>query len=1179
MDIECGASGLVALLSPNRVTSPKSPVPDTDEESAAGAAIETPELTQKRTHALAVKFKNVLRELAETERIYLKDLGGIINGYQRQLQACLTEEELDMIFGNMEDLHAFHQDLSSRIDICVEHTPHMIGDVFVLMGLERFMVYEQYYLDHTKSLSFLRHKQEDKTFLTLLVACQTNLGHQLPLADYLLKPVQRLLKYPLLLGELTKAMPTDSPGYPAILAAGTLLKDVADSINEIKRQLDVSRYVDGLQQRLNNWNGPNLQVFGQLKDAGDFKISDATGKKSQRQVLLFESAIMICKPRAGGYVSVKHHFTMDVLFLQTMLNEQLCFRLTVADNKKVYFTFYCQTQEDKQYWIAKIKKVIIEFHTQGQDKTAPAADGDGSKRRGYHFLNRRKKISASHSASLGTIAPVSKKREDNVLLNHNPYAQAGGYDEAPEVKQVVRREEVKRMSRKENRRKELADGLAGESTTDGGSAGETTPSLLTNQRDSVISSTASEGGGPQGIESPPPLRRNAQRRRPSVMSMPYSSRASSPSTPYPGLESPPQYGHHTSMSSLQFSSVNSSPAGPFGHFDGSATDFITRFSVMSPAVHEAESGAPSRDGHRAGVDSGLPDDERPSTLLRCFFPDGAHTSVSVKPDDTLRTALRSRLLRHGHVCEDCIVQLPATGMPGSSRTSITLPWDESAMEALGGHTTILVIKIRASAPPLPRKGSIMRLPSGNSLDLENVDSGVLTPSPKKASPLKDMPRNPRLSYIDPHTHGEPVMDTLTPNRDNTSGERVFCTPEPRQRGSVMDPIHRWTCVVPPETPDMFKTDYSFMPPLDLPAVFIGVSDHASDTEALAITADDPYAEDTTDPHCPSQPAQGQASQAVDAAALHVQHSQVLSELAKPASPPARPEKVAQADWREDPVASPDVRHGVSKEFATVQSGLARAAVRRVRARKSIILDPANEDGEEDAVSAPSDREALVARLAMARAEAATIIDSMDDLANNTSSTAVSDDTSAPAIGQPVAVPRVPKVTAAAINPVVNVMVNAPSEPTDPMALSTASVPLKTTLGEPAKRKKPRRRRRKKIESTTISIYAPSRGPQPKISPHHFRSQRIMPQDRRLDAKISAATAASYTSVESAMQKPTLTKSKPMPKRIMPADRARDSSRRTASTPRLEHNAPVQHRALSRIVSTTTSGSAGSRATD
>ena len=57
-----------------------------------------------------------------------------------------------------------------------------------------FMVYERYYLDHTKSLSFLLQKQEDKTFLSLLIACQTALGHQLPLADYLLKPVQRLLK-------------------------------------------------------------------------------------------------------------------------------------------------------------------------------------------------------------------------------------------------------------------------------------------------------------------------------------------------------------------------------------------------------------------------------------------------------------------------------------------------------------------------------------------------------------------------------------------------------------------------------------------------------------------------------------------------------------------------------------------------------------------------------------------------------------------------------------------------------------------------------------------------------------------------------------------------------------------------------------------------------------------------
>ena len=37
-----------------------------------------------------------------------------------------------------------------------------------------------------------------------LAICQARLNHQLPLVDYLLKPVQRLLKYPLLLSEQIK---------------------------------------------------------------------------------------------------------------------------------------------------------------------------------------------------------------------------------------------------------------------------------------------------------------------------------------------------------------------------------------------------------------------------------------------------------------------------------------------------------------------------------------------------------------------------------------------------------------------------------------------------------------------------------------------------------------------------------------------------------------------------------------------------------------------------------------------------------------------------------------------------------------------------------------------------------------------------------------------------------------
>lgn len=42
-----------------------------------------------------------------------------------------------MIFGNMEELYAFHDELSAQIDAYYDECPHMVGEVFEVMGLER----------------------------------------------------------------------------------------------------------------------------------------------------------------------------------------------------------------------------------------------------------------------------------------------------------------------------------------------------------------------------------------------------------------------------------------------------------------------------------------------------------------------------------------------------------------------------------------------------------------------------------------------------------------------------------------------------------------------------------------------------------------------------------------------------------------------------------------------------------------------------------------------------------------------------------------------------------------------------------------------------------------------------------------------------------------------------------
>eukprot|EP00039_Didymoeca_costata_P032940 m.39966 g.39966 ORF g.39966 m.39966 type:complete len:1183 (+) comp9615_c0_seq1:161-3709(+) len=432
--------------------------------------------------SVSVKAKHVIEELVRTEKEYVRDLDAIISGYQEPMRQRLPESGVNLLFGNIEDLVKLHYDFLMLLERPQPHTIQQISKAFTATGLDGFMIYEDYYINHPKAGDFLKLKQEDEVFSSMLMGCQNLLGHKLPLANYLLKPVQRLLKYPLLLNEIVKATPESTPGYGLLLDALTLMNQVADNINERKRSTDISKYVQGLQQRLLGWDGPDLITFGQLKDAGDFKVADSSNKKSQRQVLLFEYGIFICKPRQGGFVSVKHHFKMSDVYLQTMLNDPVCFRLTLANDKKVFFTFFCQSQEDKQYWIAKIKKAMIDFYSSNKEGNAYTTNttrrpkASGKLRRGSlpatgtqyeqqtEYNHHDAETMSSCSSNANTISSSPMRRKDKFSMKvpyrkrfsvteplekppvqskplmdeqlmHNPYAQAGGFTTtAPELR-------------------------------------------------------------------------------------------------------------------------------------------------------------------------------------------------------------------------------------------------------------------------------------------------------------------------------------------------------------------------------------------------------------------------------------------------------------------------------------------------------------------------------------------------------------------------------------------------------------------------------------------------------------------------------------------------------------------------------------------------------------------------
>ena len=74
------------------------------------------------------------------------------------------------------------------------------------------------------------------------------------LPSILIKPMQRILKYPLLPGDLVKYTEDDHPDKKHLISASKLMGEIANQINEVKRRKDLGtfhvKYTVTMEQRI-----------------------------------------------------------------------------------------------------------------------------------------------------------------------------------------------------------------------------------------------------------------------------------------------------------------------------------------------------------------------------------------------------------------------------------------------------------------------------------------------------------------------------------------------------------------------------------------------------------------------------------------------------------------------------------------------------------------------------------------------------------------------------------------------------------------------------------------------------------------------------------------------------------------------------------------------------------------
>ncbi|XP_078130877.1 LOW QUALITY PROTEIN: pleckstrin homology domain-containing family G member 3-like [Sander vitreus] len=302
----------------------------------------------------------VVMELIETERTYVRDLRMIVEDYLAhiidQSEVSIRPEQVCSLFGNIEDIYEFNSELLQALDRC-DNDPVAVARCFVDKS-EYFEIYTQYCTNYPNSVAALTDCMRNKSLAKFFRERQELLKRSLPLGSYLLKPVQRILKYHLLLQEIAKHFDHQQQGYDVVEEAIITMTTVAWYINDMKRKHEHAVRLQEVQSLLLNWKGADLTTFGELVLEGNFKLHRA---KNERTLFLFQRMLLITKRRGELYI-YKAHISCSTLMLIESAKDSLSFSVTHYKHPKQPHTFQAKTVEEKKLWAHHIKRIILENH-------------------------------------------------------------------------------------------------------------------------------------------------------------------------------------------------------------------------------------------------------------------------------------------------------------------------------------------------------------------------------------------------------------------------------------------------------------------------------------------------------------------------------------------------------------------------------------------------------------------------------------------------------------------------------------------------------------------------------------------------------------------------------------------------------------------------------------------------
>uniref|UniRef100_A0AAY4EB72 non-specific serine/threonine protein kinase n=1 Tax=Denticeps clupeoides TaxID=299321 RepID=A0AAY4EB72_9TELE len=318
---------------------------------------EQPTPTQARNPELESRAKAmrgrvfVLNELIQTEKDYVKDLGFVVEGFMKRIEEKGIPEDMKgkdkIVFGNIHQIYDWHREFFvGELEKCLDD--HELLPQLFIKHERRLYMYVVYCQNKPKSEYIVA--EYDSYF----DAIQQDINSRLTISDYLIKPIQRITKYQLLLKDFLK--------YSS--KAGMDCQDIEKAVNLMSQVPKLCNDMMNLG-RLQGFEG-KLTSQGKLLQQETFFVSEqdsgVLSRSKERRVFLFEQIVIFSELlRKGSSIpgyQFKKSIKVSYLGLEQHVDNDPCKFVLTSRGSSERFTLQAANMDIKQVWVQHITELL-----------------------------------------------------------------------------------------------------------------------------------------------------------------------------------------------------------------------------------------------------------------------------------------------------------------------------------------------------------------------------------------------------------------------------------------------------------------------------------------------------------------------------------------------------------------------------------------------------------------------------------------------------------------------------------------------------------------------------------------------------------------------------------------------------------------------------------------------------